>query len=56
MTSLLAHGIWLALVLRNTGVYGLDDIRANGGGEDLVIDQSVSQYFQSAGGVPFASM
>jgi hypothetical protein len=35
VTSLLAHGIWLTLVLRDTGVDGLDDIRSNGRSEDL---------------------
>ena len=41
MTGLLAHSIWLTLVLCNTGVYGLDNIWANWWGEDLfsIIDQ-----------------
>lgn len=35
MTSLLAHGVRLPLVLRHAGVHLLDDIGANGAGEDL---------------------
>jgi hypothetical protein len=35
VTSLLAHGIWLTLVLRNASVDGLDDVRSNGRSEDL---------------------
>lgn len=35
MTSLLAHGIRLALVLRHTSVHMLDDIWADGHLEDL---------------------
>jgi hypothetical protein len=35
VTSLLAHGIWLTLVLRNSGVDGLDDIRSDRSSEDL---------------------
>ena len=34
MAGLLAHGIGLALVLGDTRVHLLDDIRADGGGED----------------------
>lgn len=35
MTSLLAHGIWLTLVLGHSGVDGLNDIRTDGRSEDL---------------------
>ena len=35
VASFLAHGIWLTLILRNTGVDGLDDIRSDGRSEDL---------------------
>jgi hypothetical protein len=35
VTSFFAHGIWLTLILRNTGVDGLNDIRSNGRSEDL---------------------
>lgn len=34
MTSLLAHGIWLPLVLGHSGVDLLDDIRTDGGLEN----------------------
>jgi hypothetical protein len=35
VTSLLAHGIWLTFVLGHSGVNGLNDIRSDGGKEDL---------------------
>lgn len=35
MTSLLAHGIWLTLVLGHSGVHGLNDIGSDGRSEDL---------------------
>ena len=35
VTGLLADGIGLALVLRHSGVDGLDDIRTDGGFEDV---------------------
>lgn len=35
MTGLLAHGIWLTLVLGHSSVNGLNDIWADGGCEDL---------------------
>jgi hypothetical protein len=44
VTSLLAHGIWLALILRNTSVDGLDDIRSDRSSEDL--------YFNSISSIP----
>lgn len=34
MTGLLAHGVWLALVLGDTSVNLLDDIRSDRAGED----------------------
>ena len=49
VTSLLAHGIWLTLVLRNTSVDGLDDIRSNGRSEDLY------NCYQLAFLIPFPS-
>jgi hypothetical protein len=35
VTSLLAHGIWLTLVLGHSSVDGLNDIRSDRRGEDL---------------------
>jgi hypothetical protein len=46
MTSLLAHSVWLTLVLRNTGVDSLNDIRANWGSEDL-FNSKLNQFKSS---------
>ena len=48
VTSLLAHGIWLTLILGHSSVDGLNDIWADGRGEDLYIRPSartqISQF------------
>ena len=45
VTSLLAHGIWLTLVLGHSSVDGLNDIWADGRGEDLYIPPSAGAQF-----------
>jgi hypothetical protein len=42
VTSLLAHGIWLTLVLGHSSVDGLNDIRSDGRGENLYNSNQLS--------------
>jgi hypothetical protein len=42
VTSLLAHGIWLTLVLCDSGVDGLDDIGSDWRGENLLNPNQLS--------------